>query len=161
MSFFRDDRQLAIDRFLADPTRPILLDVRGGTDYDPTIPGSKRVYLLDLEERTHEFEERFAPQLASRPLLIYCSRGEGSLYIAKKFSKKFQVQGLEGGMIAYLETISRLLNEHPYEDPDQRDDMMSKLLLTLTNRLTPPGTFRKIIYHLLRSSPDPKVRGWL
>ncbi|MBF0152148.1 MAG: rhodanese-like domain-containing protein [Magnetococcales bacterium] len=161
MIFHRHDLELPIEKFLVNPTAPILLDVRGSSDHDPTIPGSKRVYLLDLDERMHEFEKRFETQLLQRPLLVYCSKGEGSLYILKKFSKRFRVQGLKGGMVAYLETIARLLNEHPYEKPEKRDEIMSKLLMQLTDRQTPPDTFRKIINHLLRSSPDPEVRKWL
>ena len=57
---------------------PILIDVRGSSDTDPAIPGSKRVYLLDIEERTEAFEKRFAPQMANRSLLLYCSKGEGA-----------------------------------------------------------------------------------
>ncbi|MBF0134973.1 MAG: rhodanese-like domain-containing protein [Magnetococcus sp. DMHC-1] len=161
MFFNNKNSELPIEKFMTHPVAFTLLDVRGSTDYDPTIPGSKRVYLLSLEERMDEFEKRFEAQLLQRPLLVYCSKGDGSQYILKKFSKRFQVQSLKGGMVAYLETISRLLNEHPYEKPEKRDEIMSKMLMTLTNRQTPPDTFHKIIKHLIRSSPNPEVRKWL
>ncbi|MBF0175483.1 MAG: hypothetical protein HQL63_01340 [Magnetococcales bacterium] len=161
MIFGKDVAELPVEKFLAKPLLPILLDVRGSTDYDPAIPRSKRIYLLDLEDRISEFEKRFEAQLLRRPLLIYCSKGDGSRYILKKFSRKFVVQGLKGGMVAYLETISRLLNEHPYEEPERRNETMAKLLAMLTNRQTPPDIFRNIVMRLIRSSPDPEVRKWL
>ncbi|MEO5363176.1 MAG: rhodanese-like domain-containing protein [Magnetococcus sp. DMHC-8] len=150
--------QITIENFLENPTDPILIDVRGSTDADPAIPGSKRVYLLDIEERTAEFENRFASQLAKRPMLLYCSKGEGSQFLVGKFSGKYRVQSLRGGMVAYLTTISRLLHEHPYEDPAKKGDTMVKILAALTNRETDPATFRKIIGHLLRCTPNPKFR---
>lgn len=158
--FFRSNTQgpMPIEAFLADPTAPILIDVRGGTDADPTIPGSQRVYLLDIEERTEAFENRFASQLAQRPMLLYCSKGEGSQFLVEKFSGKYPIKSLQGGMVSYLTTVSRLLHEHPYEDQKKRGDTMVKILAALTNRETDPATFRKIIDRLLRCTPNPKFR---
>ena len=150
--------QMPIEEFLANPTAPILIDVRGSSDTDPAIPGSKRVYLLDIEERTESFEKRFAPQMANRSLLLYCSKGEGSHFLVGKFSGKYRVHSLQGGMVAYLTAISRLLHEHPYEDPKKRGDTMVKILAALTNRETDPDTFRKIMDRLLRCTPNPKFK---
>ncbi|MBF0183454.1 MAG: hypothetical protein HQM06_03560 [Magnetococcales bacterium] len=147
-----------MERFLADPTAPIIIDVRGSTDVDPAIPGSHRVYLLDIDERTEEFEKRFAPQMAARSLLFYCAKGEGSNFLVKKFSKKSRVQSLQGGMAAYLAVVSQLLHEHPYRESDRREEMMTHLLMALTNRNTPPATFRQIVDRLLRMSPNPQFR---
>ena len=150
--------EMSMEEFLANPTAPILIDVRGSADGDPAIPGSRRVYLLDLDERTREFENRFAAQLATRPLLLYCGQGDGSLYLQEKFSRKFRVQSLAGGMSAYLTVISRLIHEHPYRDSKKREKTMTQLLLALTNRETAPALFRTIIDRLLRSSPNPAFR---
>ncbi|MBF0401968.1 MAG: rhodanese-like domain-containing protein [Magnetococcales bacterium] len=150
--------QMPIEEFLANPTAPILIDVRGSSNADPAIPGSKRVYLLDIEERTEAFEQRFAAQMAHRTLLLYCSKGEGSHFLVGKFSGKYRVQSLQGGMVSYLTTVSRLLHEHPYEDPKKRGDTMVKILAALTNRETDPDTFRKIVDRLLRCTPNPKFR---
>ena len=149
---------MPIEEFLANTTASILIDVRGSLDSDPAIPGSKRVYLLDIEERTEAFEKRFAAQMAKRPLLLYCSKGEGSSFLVNKFSGKYRVRSLQGGMVAYLTTISRLLHEHPYGDPKKRGDTMVKILAALTNRETDPDTFRKIIDRLLRCTPNQKFR---
>ncbi|MBF0583043.1 MAG: hypothetical protein HQL80_02270 [Magnetococcales bacterium] len=156
MFFHKNRSQIPIEVFLADPTAPILIDVRGGTDADPAIPGSKRIYLLDIEERTAAFESKFAPQLAHRSMLLYCSKGEGSHYLVEKFSGKYPIQSLEGGMVSYLTTISRLLHEHPYEDPTKKGDTMVKILAALTNCRTDPATFKKIIDRLLQCTPNPK-----
>ncbi|MBF0108353.1 MAG: rhodanese-like domain-containing protein [Magnetococcales bacterium] len=158
MLFHLHKSQMTIEEFLAHPTAPLLIDVRGSLESDPTIPGSKRVYLLDIEERTEAFENKCAPLLAGRSLLLYCSKGEGSHYLLKKFSGKFRVQSLKGGMIGYLTTISRLLHEHPYQDPANKGDNMVKILAALTNCRTSPVTFAKIIDNLLRHSPDPRLR---
>ena len=83
--------QLPIAEFLANPAAPILIDVRGSGDADPAIPGSQRVYLLDIEERAAAFESRFASQLVHRPMLLYCSKGEGSYFLVGKFSGKYRV----------------------------------------------------------------------
>ncbi|WP_130470738.1 rhodanese-like domain-containing protein [Candidatus Magnetaquicoccus inordinatus] len=147
-----------MEQFLANPAMPILIDVRGSTDVDPAIPGSHRVYILDIEERCAEFEQRFAAQMASRPLLFYCAKGEGSRYLVGKFSKKSQVRSLEGGMAAYLAVISRLLHEHPYRESSRREETMTQLLMALTDRNTPATTFRQIVDRLLRSSPNPQFR---
>ena len=150
--------ELPIEAFLANPIAPILIDVRGSSDTDPAIPGSQRVYLLDIEERTEAFEKKFAPQMAKRSMLLYCAKGEGSHFLVEKFSANFRVQSLQGGMVAYLTAISRLLHEHPYEDPKKRGDTMVKILAALTDRETDPDTFRKIIDRLLRCTPNPKFR---
>ncbi|MEO5341601.1 MAG: hypothetical protein H7837_13980 [Magnetococcus sp. MYC-9] len=158
MFFDSHKGQMPIEAFLANPTAPLLVDVRGGTDADPTIPGSHRVYLLDIEERPAEFEKRFAPQLTNRSLLLYCSKGEGSHYLLGKLSGKLKAQSLQGGMVSYLTTISRLLHEHPYEDPKKKGDTMVKILSALTSQKTDPATFHKIIDRLLRCTPNPKFR---
>ncbi|MBF0137113.1 MAG: rhodanese-like domain-containing protein [Magnetococcus sp. DMHC-1] len=158
MFSLKDNSRLSIEEFLADPTTPILIDVRGSTDADPTIPGSIRVYVLDIDEHTSAFEKRFESQLARRPMLLYCSKGESSGYLQKKFSKKYRVLSLQGGMVAYLTTISRLLHDHPYGDSKKKGDTMVKLLKTLTNRETDPATFRKIVNRLLSCTPNPKFK---
>ncbi|MEO5354850.1 MAG: hypothetical protein H7835_16760 [Magnetococcus sp. XQGC-1] len=150
--------EMSIEEFLGNPTAPIVIDVRGSADSDPSIPGSKRVYLLEIDERTAEFEKKFAPQMAKRSMLLYCSKGEGSNYLVGKFSGKYRVQSLQGGMVSYLTTVSRLLHEHPYEDPKKKGDTMVKILAALTNRETDPATFEKIIDRLLRCTPNPKFR---
>lgn len=155
---FTNHSQMSIETFLADPTRPILIDLRGSFASDPAIPGSHRVYILDIEERTEAFEKKFAPLLEKQPMLLYCSKGDGSSYMQKKFSTKFQVQSLQGGMISYLTTISRLLHEHPYENSQKRGETMAKILATLTNPATNPVTFAKIIKRLLQCSPNPKFK---
>lgn len=149
---------MAIETFLVDPTTPILIDVRGSTDSDPTIPGSHRIYLLDIEGRTEAFENRFAAQLAHRSMLFYCRKGEASQFLVEQFSGKYPIQSLQGGMVSYLTTISRLLHEHPYEDQKKRGDTMVKILAALTNRETDPATFKKIIDRLLRCTPNPKFK---
>ncbi|MBF0461942.1 MAG: rhodanese-like domain-containing protein [Magnetococcales bacterium] len=150
--------EMTVEELLADPATPIIIDVRGSTEADPAIPGSKRVYLLNIDERTAEFEKRFASHLAVRPLLIYCGKGGGSSHLQKQFSGKYRVQSLQGGMVAYLTTISRLLFEHPYENSLKRGETMAKILAALTNCNTDPETFRKIVERLLRCSPDPKFK---
>ncbi|MBF0162673.1 MAG: hypothetical protein HQL88_10350 [Magnetococcales bacterium] len=154
----RHASEMPMTEFLANPTAPILIDVRGGLDSDPTIPGSKKVYLLEIEEHPEKFEQRFATQMANRSLLLYCSKGEGSNYLVHKFSGNHRIQSLQGGMVSYLTTISRLLHEHPYEDPKKKGDTMVKILAALTNGQTDPDTFRKIIDRLLRCTPNPKFR---
>lgn len=149
---------MTIDEFLANPTAPIVIDLRGSMESDPAIPGSRRAYILDVEERTEAFEKQFAPQMMNRTMLLYCSKGEGSGFLQKKFSGKFIVQSLKGGMISYLTTISHLLHEHPYQDPKKRGDNMVKILATLTDSQTNPVTFRKTIDHLLRCSPNPRFK---
>ncbi len=158
MLFRKYKSEISIEELLANPTAPLLIDVRGSTDFDPSIPGSKRVYLLDIEERTREFEQRFATQMATRPLLLYCAKGEGSGYLVDLFSRKARVHNLAGGMASYLATISRLLHEHPYRDSAKREETMTQLLMALTNRQTDPATFATIIDRLLRSSPNPEFR---
>ncbi|MBF0346831.1 MAG: rhodanese-like domain-containing protein [Magnetococcales bacterium] len=149
---------MTIEEFLTDPTAPLVIDVRGSLDSDPAIPGSHKIYILDIEERIEDFERKFAPKLSGRTLLLYCSKGEGSSFLLKKFSGSFRVQSLKGGMVSYLTTVSRLLHEHPYQDPTKRGDNMVKILAALTNCRTSPITFRKIIHRLLQHSPDPKFR---
>ncbi len=151
--------EMPMEVFLANPTAPILIDVRGSTDVDPAIPGSHRVYLLDIDARCQEFEQRFAAQMASRSLLFYCAKGEGSRYLVSQFSRKSRVQSLQGGMTGYLEVVSRLLHEHPYRESERREEVMTRLLLALTDRATPVATFRQIVDRLLRSSPNPQYRG--
>lgn len=158
MFFNTRKSQMTIEEFLANPTAPVVIDVRGSLDSDPAIPCSKKVYILDIEERTEEFEKRFAPQIANRSMLLYCSKGEGSSFLQKKFSAKFPVQSLKGGMVSYLTTVSHLLHEHPYQDPKKRGDNMVKILAALTDCKTNPETFRKIVDRLLRHSPNPKFR---
>ncbi len=148
--------QLTIDAFLADPTTPILIDLRGGAANDPSIPGSHRFYLPDVRARTAAFEKRFAPQLTNRFLLLYCSKGHESAALLGQFSGNHAIQSLKGGMTAYLTTISRLLHEHPYEDPEHKSDTMVKILSALTNRSTTPATFQKIINRLLQHTPNPE-----
>lgn len=148
--------QMPMEEFLVNPTAPILIDVRGSLDSDPAIPGSKRVYLRDIAERTEAFEKRFAPQMANRSLLLYCSKGRESHLLAGQFSGKYRVQSLQGGMVSYLTTISHLLHEHPYEDPEYREETMVKILTALTNRGTDAAAFQKITSRLLRYTPNPK-----
>lgn len=151
-----DKKQMTIEEFLTNPTASILIDVRGGVESDPSIPGSKNVYVLDIEERPEAFEKRFASQLAIQPMLLYCSKGEGSRYLVDRFSGKYQIKSLQGGMVAYLTTISQLLHEHPYEDSTYRGDTMVKILEALTDRRTDPEVFQKIISHLLKHTPIQK-----
>ncbi|MBF0139309.1 MAG: rhodanese-like domain-containing protein [Magnetococcales bacterium] len=158
MLFGTDKSSMTIEEFLADPITPLIIDTRGSSESDPTIPGSKRVYILEIEEHLESFEKRFAPQMVNRTMLLYCSKGDGSTYLQKKFSGKFRVQSLKGGMVSYLTTISHLLHEHPYQDPKKRGDNMVKLLAALTNCRTDPETFRKIIRRLLSNSPNPKFK---
>ncbi|MBF0628039.1 MAG: rhodanese-like domain-containing protein [Magnetococcales bacterium] len=155
---FLNSGVLSIQDFLANPAAPIVVDVRGGPESDPAIPGSINVYVLEIEERPDAFIKRFEAQLAKRPLLLYCSKGDSSGYLQKKFSGKGRVQSLQGGMVSYLTNISRLLHEHPYEDSKKRGDTMVKLLSVLTDRKTDPATFRKIVDRLLRCTPDPKFK---
>ncbi|MBF0161502.1 MAG: conjugal transfer protein TraF [Magnetococcales bacterium] len=149
-------RQLTIDAFLDNPTAPILIDLRGGSARDPSIPGSHRFYLPDVKARTEAFENRFAPQLTNRSLLLYCSKGHESTALLGQFSGNHPVQVLKGGMTAYLTAISRLLHEHPYEDPEHKSDTMVKILSALTDRSTPPATFQKIIHRLVQHTPNPE-----
>ncbi|MEO5330439.1 MAG: hypothetical protein H7839_00330 [Magnetococcus sp. YQC-5] len=149
---------MSLEAFLTNPTAPIVIDLRGGSKKDPAIPGSKRVYILDLVERTKEFEKRFEANLSHRTLLLYCSKGDGSKYLQQKFSSRYHVQSLQGGMVGYLEAISGLLYEHPYESTIKRTEVMAKILAALTNRETDPDTFKKIIDRLLRCSPNEKFK---
>ncbi|MBF8274124.1 MAG: rhodanese-like protein [Magnetococcales bacterium] len=149
---------MTVEEFLAAPTAPIVIDVRGSLDTDPAIPGSINAYILDIEERTEAFEKKFAAQMAHRSMLLYCSKGESSHFVLKNFSGKFRVQSLKGGMVSYLTTISHLLHEHPYQDPKKKGDNMVKILAALTSSRTDSATFKKIIDRLLRHSPNPKIR---
>lgn len=158
MLFKTNNPFITIDEFLANPTAPIVIDLRGSVEHDPAIPGSLRAYILDIEERTEAFEKKFAPQMTNRTMLLYCSKGEGSSFLQKKFSSRFRVHSLKGGMVSYLTTISGLLHEHPYQDPKKRGDNMVKILAALTNSQTNLVTFRKMIDHLLRCSPNPRFR---
>ncbi|MEO5354969.1 MAG: thioredoxin family protein [Magnetococcus sp. XQGC-1] len=148
--------QLTIDEFLANPTAPILIDLRGGGAADPSIPGSHRFYLPDVRARTEAFEKRFAAQLTDRSLLLYCSKGHESGALLGKFSGTLPIQVLQGGMTAYLTTISRLLHEHPYEEPEHKSDTMFRILSALTDRSTAAATFQKIINRLLQHTPNPE-----
>ncbi|MBF0296214.1 MAG: hypothetical protein HQL96_13575 [Magnetococcales bacterium] len=158
MSIFGNPGVMPIEQFLAAPTEPIVVDVRGVPDTDPGIPGSLKAYVLDIEERPDAFEKRFASQLAKRPMLLYCSKGESSHFLLGKFSGKYHIRSLQGGMVTYLTTISRLLHEHPYEDPSKKGDTMVRILAALTNPNTDPASFCKIIDRLLRCTPNPKFR---
>ncbi|NGZ05207.1 MAG: rhodanese-like domain-containing protein [Magnetococcales bacterium] len=158
MPIFGKKTAMPIEEFLADPALPVIIDVRGYPDSDPAIPGSHKVYVLEIEEKTEAFEKRFASMAAGRPLLLYCSKGESSSYLVGKLSGKNPAYSLQGGMAAYLTTISRLLHEHPYEDPSKRGDTMVKILNALTNRATDPATFRKIMERLMRCTSNPKFR---
>lgn len=155
---FGDKGALPLEEFLANPTGFILIDVRGGPASEPAIPTSQAVYVLHIEEDPEGFERRFATQLAKKPMLLYCSKGESSMFLLDKFSGKHHIRSLKGGMVAYLTTLSRLLHEHPYEDPSKKGDTMVKILKALTDRQTDEITFRKIIDRLLRCTPNPKFR---
>lgn len=154
MLFYGKKKEMSLGAFLTNPTAPIVIDVRGASKTDPAIPGSKRVYILDLVERTKEFEQRFEASLSHRTLLLYCSKGDGSRYLQQKFSSRYHVQSLQSGMVGYLDTISGLLYEHPYEDSMKKTEVMAKILTALTSRETDPATFKKIIERLLRCSPN-------
>ncbi|MBF0273486.1 MAG: hypothetical protein HQL98_15675 [Magnetococcales bacterium] len=150
---------LSITEFLENPTEPLLIDVRGGPASDPAIPGSVGVYVLEIEEHPEAFKKRFAPQLAKRSMLLYCSKGESSAYLRERLSGgRFPVRSLQGGMVSYLTNISSLLHQHPYEDSRKRGDTMVKLLSALTNRETDPATFGKIVSRLLQCTPNPKFK---
>ncbi|MBF0191422.1 MAG: rhodanese-like domain-containing protein [Magnetococcales bacterium] len=149
---------MSIKEFLEDPTAPILIDVRGGPETDPAIPGSISVYALDIEERPDAFIKKFAAQLTKRTLLIYCSKGDSSRYLQEQLTGRGRIQSLQGGMVSYLTSISRLLHEHPYEDSRKRGDTMVQLLSVLTDRKTDPATFRKIVGRLLQCTPNPKFK---
>ncbi|MEO5346618.1 MAG: hypothetical protein H7834_09605 [Magnetococcus sp. YQC-9] len=149
---------MTIEAFLADPTGPVVIDLRGGSDAEPGIPGSIQVYVLELEERPESFVRRFSTDAARRGLLLYCSKGDASHYMQKKFSGKLRIQSLQGGMVSYLTTISRLLHEHPYEDSGKKGDTMVRLLSVLTDRTTEPALFRKIVKRLLECTPNPKFK---
>ncbi|MBF0213820.1 MAG: rhodanese-like domain-containing protein [Magnetococcales bacterium] len=149
---------MSIEAFLANPAAPLLIDVRGGPASDPAIPGSISVYVIDISERMDQFVKKFEPQARKRPLLLYCSKGDASHYLQKELSGKLSAQSLQGGMVSYLTTISRLLHEHPYEDSSKRGDTLVKLLGVLTDRTTDPNQFRKIIERLLLCTPNPKFR---
>ncbi len=153
----RNKHQLTIDEFLADPTTPVLIDLRGGAAGDPSIPGSLRFYLPDVRARADAFEKRFTQQYNNRFPLLYCSKGHESAALLGLFSANHTIHFLQGGMTAYLTTISRLLHEHPYEDPEHKSDTMVKILSALTNRSTLTATFQKIINRLLQRTPNPML----
>ncbi|MBF0311362.1 MAG: rhodanese-like domain-containing protein [Magnetococcales bacterium] len=150
--------QLPVDELLANPGGYLLVDVRGVSKGEPAIPGSRRVYLLDIEERPEAFLRPFASQLSKRPLLFYCSKGESSYYLLDKFPDRSRLHALQGGMVSYLMTISRLLHEHPYEDQSKRGETMAKILAALTSGETDADTFRKIVDRLLRCTPNPRFK---
>ncbi|MBF0342138.1 MAG: hypothetical protein HQL95_14430 [Magnetococcales bacterium] len=149
---------MSIEEFLANPTEPVVIDLRGGPATDPAIPGSVRIYVLELEEHPEAFVRRFSGPGNKRPVLLYCSKGDSSRYMQEKFSGKLPIRSLQGGMVSYLTSVSRLLHEHPYEDSKKRGDTMVRLLSVLTDGATDPATFRKIVERLLRCTPNPKFK---
>ncbi|MBF0143350.1 MAG: rhodanese-like domain-containing protein [Magnetococcales bacterium] len=155
---FGHQRELSVEALLARREESLILDLRGGEDYEPAIPGSRQVYILKIFDQGKEFQERFDETLRSRPLLLYCGHGGGSALAVKKFKRKYRAQSLKGGMVGYLEFITQLLGNHPYENPETREETIRRLLLALTDRHTPFRTFRAIADRLLRASPDPRIR---
>ncbi|WP_130472868.1 hypothetical protein [Candidatus Magnetaquicoccus inordinatus] len=91
-------------------------------------------------------------------MLLFCSKGESSHFLVSRLSRKYRYYSLQGGMVSYLTNISRLLHEHPYEDPSKRGDTMVKILAALTNRSTDQATYCKIIKRLLDCTPNPKFK---
>ncbi|MBF0368898.1 MAG: rhodanese-like domain-containing protein [Magnetococcales bacterium] len=144
---------LTIPDLLTRESETLLIDTRGVEDFEPAIPGSKTIYILKLLDRVKEFEKRYDQVLRNRMLLLYCSNENGSKMVRDKFSRRYEVRYLKGGMVGYLEAVTRLLGEHPYENPQTREETQLKLLQALTNRKTPFKTFRNIATHLIRSNP--------
>ncbi|MBF0133929.1 MAG: hypothetical protein HQL75_15255 [Magnetococcales bacterium] len=149
---------LTVTEFFFRQTETFLIDTRGATDYDPAIPGSKPFYILDLMDNIEKFQTKYDAVMREKGTLLVCRKGDGTEMLRKRFSRKYQVMSLQGGMAAYLEFITRLLAEHPYEQPHIRDETMRLLLEKLTNRHTPFPIFRRIANRLLSSSPDPAIR---
>ncbi len=157
---FGQHNELTVGQFLARREPTLLFDLRGGASDDPAIPGAREIYILDLMDNIRPFQERHDAELQSRPVLLFCRHGGGSAEARKQFRRRYRVQSLVGGMVAYLETITRLLALHPYADPARRDETMRRMLLALTDRQTSFNNFRKIVDHLLACSTDPEVRRW-
>lgn len=151
-------KAMTVTELFVCPTEMLLIDTRGATDYDPAIPGSKSCYILDLLEKTEAFQEKYDALLREKEVVLICRKGDGTTMLRKKFARKYNVLNLEGGMVAYLELITRLLAEHPYEQPHKRDTVMRVLLGKLTDRQTPFPMFRRIADRLIRSSPDAAIR---
>jgi rhodanese-related sulfurtransferase len=154
---FLKKNHINVNDFLACREESLLIDIRGTEDFEPAIPGSKSIYILKILERVPEFEEQYGTILTNRPVLLYCSNEGGSKMLQKKFSKQYDVKYLKDGMISYLETITKLLAEHPYEKPELREETIRKLLEALTNRNTPFPIFKKITANLLQINPTLKV----
>ena len=151
-------KSFTVPEFFALKSEPLLIDTRGASEYDPAIPGSKSFYILDLLENIKKFQKQNHTAMMGKDVLLICRRGDGTEMLRKKFSRKYQVMNLQGGMVAYLEFITRLLAKHPYENPHTRDDVMRVLLEKLTDRHTPFHTFRRIADRLISSSHDPTIR---
>jgi len=156
MGWFGNKGTLPLEEFLFDPTVFTIVDVRGGPLFDPAIPTSHSAYLIDIDENPKAFEQKFASQLEKYPMVLYCSKGDSSKYLLSKFSKKYHIRSLDGGMVNYLTTISRLLHQHPYEDPSKKGDTMVKILNALTDRKTDSENFAKIVKRLITCTTDSK-----
>ena len=151
-------KSLEVPLFFALQEKAFLIDTRGTNDYEPSIPGSKSFYMLDLLERTKAFQQKYDTVLREQEVILFCRKGDGTEMLVKKFSSKYKVMNLHGGMVAYLEFITRLLAQHPYDKPHTRDEVMRLLLGKLTDRHTPFHIFRRIADRLIRASPDPAIR---
>lgn len=158
MLFLKHNKSLQVSTLFARPTETFLIDTRGGGDYDPYIPGARPFYLLDLLDDIKGFQREYGALMMQQAVLLVCRKGDGTEMLRKKFARKYRVMNLEGGMVAYLAFITRLLAEHPYEQPHKRDELMQRLLQKLTDRHTPFSTFRRIADRLIHASPDPAIR---
>lgn len=145
-------RRITARELLARPEESLIIDLRGGDDEDPAIPGSRQIYLVTLLERLDEFQERLDSLRKGRPVVLYCRNGHGGEMLLGKIARRNPVQNLQGGMVSYLELITRLLAEHPYEDPSRREITMQRLLAALTDRHTSFRAFHNISSRLLQFS---------
>ncbi len=155
---FFQKKALSVPQFFAQTTETFLIDTRGTNPYDPAIPGAQPFYILDLLDNIKAFQKSYGPIMQERGALLICRKGDGTEMLRKKFSKKYKVMNLQGGMVDYLAFITRLLAEHPYENPHPRDEVMRTLLEKLTDRNTPFPIFRRIANRLIHASPDPAIR---
>ncbi len=151
-------KSLTVQEFFARRQESYIIDTRGLQDFEPAIPGSRSHYILHLLDDIKTFQKEHDAELRSLDVVLVCSRGDGSEMLRKKFSWKYEVMNLQGGMVAYLNFITRLLAEHPYENPETAQDVSIKLLQKLTDKQTPWHLFRKIADRLLQCSPDPALR---